>query len=30
MTAQWLGLSRAKSMYEQDMRFMRTLRRRPE
>ena len=30
MTSQWLGLSRARSMYEQDMRFMRTLRRRPE
>jgi phenylalanyl-tRNA synthetase alpha chain len=29
MTSQWLGLSRAKSLYEQDMRFMRTLRRRP-
>ncbi len=30
MTSQWLGLSRAKSMYEQDMRFLRTLRRRPQ
>jgi phenylalanyl-tRNA synthetase alpha chain len=29
MASQWLGLSRAKSLYEQDMRFMRTLRRRP-
>ncbi|HKY34957.1 MAG TPA: phenylalanine--tRNA ligase subunit alpha [Polyangiaceae bacterium] len=29
MTAQWLGLSRAKSMYEQDMRFLRSMRRRP-
>jgi phenylalanyl-tRNA synthetase alpha chain len=30
MTSQWLGLGRAKSMYEQDMRFFKSLRRRPE
>jgi len=29
MTSQWLGLSRAKSLYEQDMRFLGSLRRRP-
>jgi phenylalanyl-tRNA synthetase alpha chain len=29
MTSQWLGLSRAKSLYEQDMRFFRSLRWRP-
>jgi phenylalanyl-tRNA synthetase alpha chain len=29
MASQWIGLSRAKSMYEQDMRFLSSLRRRP-
>jgi len=29
MSSQWLGLSRAKSLYEKDMRFLRSLNRRP-